>query len=409
VKILHFLGLLRLPREPELDATGGVTRAALEIARAQCSMGHDVWVATAASDRWHSEWQGVRLRGLRAASWARGRIGGRPRDLRAWLPLLAFAGRHRPDVVQGHEYFRLRYVPARARIAHLHNSPFPETSPAQLRRAAAGYWRGARGTHAHVAVSRYVAHQLRLGVPTESGPQPSACRIYQVSNGVDHVRFAPGRWCAERVRLRREWGVEDSGFVFLFAGAVVTQKGVIELARAFAKLSLDFPQARLVVAGGSRLWGSALAGFDDAGRDYETQVREVLQREGGGPGTRFLGLVSPAEMPAVYAASDAVVVPSIVSEAFGLVAAEGLASGKPVIATRMGGLPELITGENGMLVPPEDALALLGAMRALIQDPALLARLSNGAASSVAHLTWERSARQLDAVYQELFAGGGGQ
>ena len=71
MKILHFLGIGRLPKRPMVDATGGTERTALEIARIQVRRGHDVTVASKADDDWEGSWQGVRLLHLKPYSWAR--------------------------------------------------------------------------------------------------------------------------------------------------------------------------------------------------------------------------------------------------------------------------------------------------------------------------------------------------
>jgi glycosyltransferase involved in cell wall biosynthesis len=78
------------------------------------------------------------------------------------------------------------------------------------------------------------------------------------------------------------------------------------------------------------------------------------------------------ELPSLYAATDLVVVPTIGDRACSsLAAAEGLATGRPVVATRVGGIPEVVhDGETGMLIPPDDARALAEAVLALAADPA---------------------------------------
>ena len=87
MKVLHFLGIGRLPKRPMIDATGGTERSALEIARIQTRRGFDVTVASMADENWQGSWQGVRLLHLKPYSWARFRFFGRVRDLRSHLPL----------------------------------------------------------------------------------------------------------------------------------------------------------------------------------------------------------------------------------------------------------------------------------------------------------------------------------
>ncbi|MBI3575302.1 MAG: glycosyltransferase family 4 protein, partial [Gammaproteobacteria bacterium] len=92
------------------------------------------------------------------------------------------------------------------------------------------------------------------------------------------------------------------------------------------------------------------------------------------------------------------VFPSIGDEAFGITIAEAMSCGKPVIASHIGGIPEVVGGEEscGLLVPPGDVTALAQAMRRLADDAALRARLGDGARTRIERLyTWDMSAQRL--------------
>ncbi len=106
---------------------------------------------------------------------------------------------------------------------------------------------------------------------------------------------------------------------------------------------------------------------------------------------------------AAWQRSFAGIVPSIWREPFGIVIIEALANGKPVIASQIGGISELITtGENGLLVPTNDAVALRAAMQRLIDDPALYHRLSRGAQQCGQEFSAERVVPHIEQVYQEV-------
>ncbi|WP_147371667.1 glycosyltransferase, partial [Calidithermus roseus] len=105
------------------------------------------------------------------------------------------------------------------------------------------------------------------------------------------------------------------------------------------------------------------------------------------------------EMPAIYAACDAVVVPSVWLEPFGLVAAEALASERPVVASSVGGLPEVVQG-GGRLVAPGDEAALENALRDLSHNPALRQQLGAHGRRAMLALTWEKAASEVEAVYR---------
>jgi glycosyltransferase involved in cell wall biosynthesis len=401
MRILHFVGTMRLPLDPETEASGGVARVALESARAQAATGHEVWVAAAAAESARAEWAGVRLAHLRAVPWARVKLGGRVRDFREHLPLAALAAMHRFDVVHVHEYWQLRFLRAGTRVVHVHNNPFGEPGTPRFVRKARTFWRKVRFSDAQVAVSRFVAERLRGGYDAvhDAGgvhPKPNVQTVY---NGVDLARFAPERWAHRRALLRQRLGATESDVVFLFAGALTPQKGVIHVARAFAELCSRAPNVRLVVAGGRGLWRTPDAATEAEYRAYEAEVRAILQPAVLAGKAHELGIAPPADVPGIYAASDVVVVPTVVEEAFGLVAAEALAAGKPVIASRVGGLPELITDANGLLVPPRDEGALHAAMAGLAADASLRDRLHARARESVGRFTWSEATEALDRIY----------
>lgn len=140
-------------------------------------------------------------------------------------------------------------------------------------------------------------------------------------------------------------------FNYLYLGRLETVKGIDVLLRAFAAIAAAAPHVRLDVAGdGSR--GDALRAA-----------------YGGLSQVRFHGHVAGDEKRRLIAAADALVMPSIVREVFGISIAEAYAFGKPVIAARIGGMPELVRpGQTGLLVEPGDEAGLQEALGALAAD-----------------------------------------
>jgi glycosyltransferase involved in cell wall biosynthesis len=140
-------------------------------------------------------------------------------------------------------------------------------------------------------------------------------------------------------------------FNYLYLGRLETVKGIDVLLRAFAAIAAAAPHVRLDVAGdGSR--GDALRAA-----------------YGGLSQVRFHGHVAGDEKRRLIAAADALVMPSIVREVFGISIAEAYAFGKPVIAARIGGMPELVRpGQTGLLVEPGDEAGLQEALCALAAD-----------------------------------------
>jgi glycosyltransferase involved in cell wall biosynthesis len=134
-------------------------------------------------------------------------------------------------------------------------------------------------------------------------------------------------------------------------------------------------------------------------RDFELWV--TTPRPPRDPFVRSVGWRRPEELPALYGQVHVVVVPSRWAEPFGIVAVEGMMAGRPVIASAVGGLPDIVTDdEAGLLVPPGDSAALACAMEALLDDPARRRRLGRAARTRAARcfdldLVHERAVRPL--------------
>lgn len=393
MRILHVLGALRLPRAPDVDGCSGVARATLELAREQAAQGHDVWIASVGEEAWRERWCGVQLVQLAHRPWARARSYGRTFDFRVHLPYIAFTRRERFDVVHGQMYPYLRFLRARARVAHFHHNP-DTMSWSDLRRSVLC-------SHAQVGVSTFVTDQLRRRMP-------AARSVHTVHNGVDLAHFDGMRWQDERRRLRAGWGMGEGEVAFLFAGAIVPEKGVLTLGRAFARLSVTDPGVHLVLAGDVGLWDLTTRRHEGA-HEYHAQVVDALEQVREPDHVHALGRVSGPDIAAVYAACDVLVVPSRMTPTFAeacpLVALEGMASGRPVIGSATGGLPEVIGLGAGTLFPADDEQALEAAMRELARDPEKRRALGVRARENLSHLTWNATVRRLEGIYRQHLGG----
>jgi glycosyltransferase involved in cell wall biosynthesis len=163
-------------------------------------------------------------------------------------------------------------------------------------------------------------------------------------------------------------------------------KGQRELLRAVARL----PEARLVLAGRDLEQGGAFQ--DELERESERLgIRERVE----------FGFHD--DVPALLETLDVVALPSW-TEGLPLVLLEAMARGRPVVATPVGGTPELVLdGETGLLVPPRDPEALAAALRRLLEDPDLARRLGEAGRARVAErFTAAAQARRILAIYDEL-------
>src|SRR5579862_1133810 len=138
-RVLHFLGIGRLPKQPMDDATGGTERVALEIARIQARRGMKVTVASMAPETWRGTWEGVDLRHLRPYPWAKVRYRGSLKDFRVHLPLIRCVRLGRFDIVHLHEYRFTRFL-AKPSVVHFHNNPLDGLPDTAFGDAATYFW-----------------------------------------------------------------------------------------------------------------------------------------------------------------------------------------------------------------------------------------------------------------------------
>jgi glycosyltransferase involved in cell wall biosynthesis len=170
----------------------------------------------------------------------------------------------------------------------------------------------------------------------------------------------------------------------LFVGRLVTRKDPLAAVDAVARATVE---ASLVVVGDGPL---APAVHRQAGR------RGILRR------VHVTGLVPPSVVRAHLAHADLVVVPSV-SEVLGTVVIEAMAAGVPVVATTVGGLPEVVVdGETGVLVPPRDPRALATAVDRLLGDPVARRWMGAAAAERAAGFDWPALAPQVRDLYAEV-------
>jgi glycosyltransferase involved in cell wall biosynthesis len=225
-----------------------------------------------------------------------------------------------------------------------------------------------------LTVSAYSARQL--------GAPPSRTRV--VYGGADPVRFSPD---PEVVRQ----GV-------LFVGRLTPHKGIDRLIEAMPETA----QLRVV--------GSA--GHDLA--RPESGYPELLRRLAARRRVEFLGAVPDSDLPALYHGAQVLALPSVhltcygrqvaVSELLGLVAIEAMASGTPVVASRLGGLPEVIEhGVTGFLFEPGNTEELRARLAEVLGDRLLAEQLGRNARERVLErFTWDACAERCLVAYSEL-------
>jgi starch synthase len=227
-----------------------------------------------------------------------------------------------------------------------------------------------------IAVSEHeAACLLRMGVARD--------RIRVIPNGVDVEEFAG-------VGTRRD----REGLVGLFVGRLdPDQKGLDVLIRAMAMLPRS-PPLRLRLVGED--WGGA------------ELLRQLAQRLGVADRLSYIGKLSRSELVKEFAEADFLVLPSRF-EPFGVVILEAMAAGLPVIASRVGGIPEIVAeGRTGLLVEPDSPDALAESLEHLSQDESLRHSMGRAARERVEEYAWDSIVPRILSVFVEALEENGG-
>ncbi len=232
---------------------------------------------------------------------------------------------------------------------------------------ATKYWTGwtLRGAAHTIAVSGELAERaVAMGSPRE--------RTHAILNGYDEAVFYPGHRLAERRLL----GIEPDAEVVLYVGSLIPSKGIPELMTAFRALAARRPRLMLVCGGEGPLAADMRRNAEEAGL-----------------GARLLlpGKLSGQQVRQWMVASNLFCLPSH-SEGCPNVVVEALACGRAVVASRVGGIPELVNARNGVLTPVRDAAALETALAQTLErswDQTAVAATYQRSWHEVAEDTWD--------------------
>ena len=228
-------------------------------------------------------------------------------------------------------------------------------------------------------VCRFTAHHLvQLGIPPD--------RVRVIHNGVDSDRFRPNVVHGEAA------AAPGAGPTVLFVGRFTLVKGIGTLVQAIPRIVRAFPDVTFQFTG-----------------KMPAQLTEVVPLA---PEfrhhLRFLGYVPDEQLPVLFSTATIVVAPSLY-DSFPFSVLEAMAAGAPLVASRVGGIPEAITsGEEGILVEPAASDQLADAIIALLGDPTRRTRLGTAARRrAVTEFTWSATARATLDGYREAIAGRG--
>ncbi len=210
----------------------------------------------------------------------------------------------------------------------------------------------------------------------------SAQKTLTIYNGIDQKRFESG----DGLKIRREFNIPDEASVIGTVANFAPEKGYPYLLEMTSQVLEAYPQAWFLIVGSGPL------------------EEEIKQKAKGLPhSNRILFAGSRPDVPDLISAMNVFVLASV-REGFPNVLLEAMGLGKPVVATRVGGIPELIdAGRNGILVPPRDAQALAKAVIHGLKDPLNASRLGNEARRTIReNFSLDRMVNQYETFYRSL-------
>jgi len=202
-----------------------------------------------------------------------------------------------------------------------------------------------------------------------------------IPNGIDLRRF-------EQLSCRSKVKSAPNGVkTLLFVGRLHRIKGVAYLIEAMTTIIKRNPKARLLLVGDG---------------EERQNLENLVTKLGLTKYVTFIGKVPNEKVPQYIAASDVFVLPSL-SEGFGIVLLEAMACGLPIVATNVGGIPEIVQdGENGFLVEPENPEGIAQKVLTLLENDDLRRRISQNNLEKAKNYSWEAAVDKLEKVYLEV-------
>jgi glycosyltransferase involved in cell wall biosynthesis len=291
-----------------------------------------------------------------------------------WEQALAprLAARHGIDIWHGPHY-TLPLRLARPGVVTIHDLTFFEHPEWHERSKVVFFRRMIRAAVARAAAVVAVSAGTAEAVSEVLAPEAP---VLTIPHGVDHGRFHPGH-AGDAGDLRALAGLGVRPPYIAFVGTMEPRKAVPVLVEAFARLAAERPDLRLVLAGRDG-WGSEAVRAAVAGSGLATRVVRVRW-------------VPEGALPSLFRQAAAVAYPSL-EEGFGLPALEALACGAPLITTA-GSPMEAVAGEAALVVPAGNSGALAWALRRVLDDPEMDARLRRAGPEAASTYTWEASAK----------------
>lgn len=214
-------------------------------------------------------------------------------------------------------------------------------------------------------------------------------QVQLIYNGVQVEKFQKRVSEKEKAALKKYFGLDENGLVVGGISRIEESKGYRQLIEASKIITARFPTVKFLLVGDGKAKGSLV---------------EYVRKEGLSGNVVFSGAIEDVSIP--LSIIDIFVLPAWGSEGFGLSVLEGMAAGKPVVATDVGGVYVLVKdGENGFLVPPKDVDALNGRICELLADRNLRERMGKRSAELASEkFSLDRVAQMVRDMYEEVLS-----
>ena len=231
-----------------------------------------------------------------------------------------------------------------------------------------------------IGVSHHEIEQMKSSLKFD------ASKVRYIPNGIDFSRFET---IPDGTLFRDTYGIPDTSPVLLYTGRLAINKGLDTLLIAFKRVLEEIPDCHLCLVGDDQGMGDRLRKQAD-----ELEIRNSVV---------FTGHIEERVFKDSYGAADVFVLPSEY-EAFGIVLLEAMACKVPCVATRVGGMPEVVRdGTDGLLVEYKDAKGLAKALIRLFSDFEERQRMGETGRERVRNeFTWSRVVDRIEEVYREL-------
>ena len=277
-------------------------------------------------------------------------------------------------------------------VVHAHEPLMPSLPPTVLKYSTAlniGTFHAYRGSYYGYFYGRPVLRRVFGNLDGRIAVSRAAKRFVRqyfmapykvIPNGVDVDRFDPAR-----VTPLPE--LNDGRPNILFVGRPEKRKGVGYLLRAYPHIKSAFPDARIIIVGAGDWPSSRYCEYIQRHR-----LKDIL----------VVGRVSDDDLPRYHRSAQVFCAPAVAGESFGIVLLEAMAAALPVVAANIPGYSQVMSdGDEGLLVPPRDELAVAGAVCAILQNPARAAEMGARGRETAGLYSWPRVAEQVLEFYQK--------